>query len=127
LGAITQDGKKKKKNCGHERPQAAAPIVAAVTGGRNERNKRPRPQGGNNGTCPVHPNSRHIATECHEIIKLAKRVSERREQASKDGSCNAPNFELNFFFLYRSLNSGVTSLSYFFSLKPYLFPKLQVV
>jgi hypothetical protein len=28
-----------------------------------------------------------------------------------------------FFFLYRSLNSGVTSLSYFFSLKPYLFPK----
>jgi hypothetical protein len=24
--------------------------------------------------------------ECHEIIKLAKRVSERREQTSKDGS-----------------------------------------
>jgi hypothetical protein len=41
--------------------------------------------------------------------------------------CNAPNFELNFFFLYRSLNSGVTSLSHFFSLKPYLFPKTPSV
>jgi hypothetical protein len=26
--------------------------------GRNERNKRPRPQRGNNGSCPVHPNNR---------------------------------------------------------------------
>jgi hypothetical protein len=34
----------------------------------------------------VHPNSRHSAAECCEIIKLAKRVSERREQTSKDGS-----------------------------------------
>jgi hypothetical protein len=34
----------------------------------------------------VHPNSHHSATECREIIKLAKRVSERREQSSKDGS-----------------------------------------
>jgi hypothetical protein len=34
----------------------------------------------------VHPNSRHNASECREIIKLAKRVSERREQSSKDGS-----------------------------------------
>ena len=86
-GAITQDGKKKKKkNRGHEKPLCAAPVVAAATGGQNERNKRPRPQGGNNGSCPVHPNSRHSASECREIIKLAKRVSERREQTSKDGS-----------------------------------------
>jgi hypothetical protein len=86
-GAVTQDGKKKKKkNCGHERPQPAAPVVAAATGGRNERNKRPWPQGGNSGSCPVHPNSRHNAAECREIIKLAKRISERREQTSKDGS-----------------------------------------
>jgi hypothetical protein len=85
-GAVTKDGKKKKKNRSHERPQAATPVVAAVTGGRNERNKRPRPQGGNNDTCHVHPNSRHSAAECREIIKLAKRVSERREQSSKDGS-----------------------------------------
>ena len=86
-GAVTQDGKKKKKkNRGHERPQAAAPIIATATGGRNERNKRPRPQGGNNGSCPVHPNSRHSASECREIIKLTKRVSKWREQASKDGS-----------------------------------------
>jgi hypothetical protein len=34
----------------------------------------------------VHPNARHSASECREIIKLAKRVSERREQPSKDGS-----------------------------------------
>jgi hypothetical protein len=34
----------------------------------------------------VHPNSRHSASECREIIKLAKRVSEWHEQASKDGS-----------------------------------------
>jgi hypothetical protein len=34
----------------------------------------------------VHPNSCHSATECREIIELAKRVSERREQTSKYGS-----------------------------------------
>jgi hypothetical protein len=88
-GVVSQDGKKKKKkkkNRGHEKPQTAAPIVAAAAGGRSERNKRPRPQGGNSGTCPVHPNSRHNASECREIIKLMKRISERREQSSKDGS-----------------------------------------
>jgi hypothetical protein len=85
--AITQDGKnKKKKNCGHERPQSADPVVATATGGRNERNKHPWPQGGNSGSCPVHPNNCHSASECREIIKLAERVSERREQTSKDGS-----------------------------------------
>jgi hypothetical protein len=46
----------------------------------------PTATGGNSGSCPVHPNSRHNAAEFHEIIKLAKRVSERREQTSKDGS-----------------------------------------
>jgi hypothetical protein len=79
-GVVSQDGKKKKKkNHGHEKPQTAASIVAAAAGGQSERNKRPRPQGGNSGTCPVHPNSRHSASECREIIKLVKRVSERRE------------------------------------------------
>jgi hypothetical protein len=34
----------------------------------------------------VHPNAHHGASECREIIKLAKRVSERREQSPKDGS-----------------------------------------
>ena len=34
----------------------------------------------------MHPNAHHGASECREIIKLAKRGSERREQASKDGS-----------------------------------------
>jgi hypothetical protein len=35
---------------------------------------------------PLHPNSHHSVVECREIIELAKRVSERREQTSKDGS-----------------------------------------
>jgi hypothetical protein len=34
----------------------------------------------------VHPNARHSASECREIIKLMKRVSEQREQSSKDVS-----------------------------------------
>jgi hypothetical protein len=34
----------------------------------------------------VHPNGRHSAAEYREIIDLAKRVGERREQSSKDGS-----------------------------------------
>jgi hypothetical protein len=34
----------------------------------------------------MHPNSRHSASKCRKIIKLTKRVSERREQSSKDGS-----------------------------------------
>jgi hypothetical protein len=85
-GAVAQDGKKKKKNHGHEKPPSAAPVVATATGGQNERNKRPRPQGGNSGSCPVHPNCHHSAAECREIIKLAKRVSEWHEQTSKDGS-----------------------------------------
>jgi hypothetical protein len=32
-GAVTRDGKKKKKNRDHEKPQSATPIVAATTGG----------------------------------------------------------------------------------------------
>jgi hypothetical protein len=52
--------------------------------GRNERNKRPQSQRGNNGSCPVHPNSRHSVAECREIIELTKHVSEQREQS--DGS-----------------------------------------
>jgi hypothetical protein len=38
------------------------------------------------GHAPIHPNSHHSALECREILKLAKRISERREQTSKDGS-----------------------------------------
>jgi hypothetical protein len=89
LGAVAQGGgkkKKKNKNRGHEKPQVAAPVAAATAGSQGERNKRPRPQGGSSGTCPVHPNSRHGAADCREIIKLVKRVSEQREQSSKDGS-----------------------------------------
>ena len=34
----------------------------------------------------MHPIARHSAANCREIQKLAKRVSGRREQSSKDGS-----------------------------------------
>jgi hypothetical protein len=95
-GAVSQDGKKKnKKNHGFERPPSAAPVIAVATRGRNERNKRPRPQRGNSGSCPVHPNSHHSATVCREIIELVRLVSERRKQTSKDGSppCRRPSKE----------------------------------
>jgi hypothetical protein len=86
-GATTQGGgKKKKKNRGHDRSQSGAPVAVAEAGGRDERNKRPRQQGSDSGLCSIHPNARHSASECREILKLAKRISERREQASRDGS-----------------------------------------
>ena len=89
-GAIPQDGRKKKKGHSYEKPQSTALVVAAASGGRGDRNKRPRPQRGNDGSCPVHPNGLHSAAECREIIDLAKcvseRASERREQSFKDGS-----------------------------------------
>ena len=34
----------------------------------------------------MHPTARHSAADCREIQKLAKWVSGRREQSSKDGS-----------------------------------------
>jgi hypothetical protein len=78
LGTVPRDGKKKKKkDRDHQKSRSTALVVAAVIGGRGGRNKRPRPQRGNSGSCPVHPNGRHNAAECCEIIDLAKRVSER--------------------------------------------------
>jgi hypothetical protein len=86
-GVATQgDGKKKKKNRGYDKPQSGAPVATTTVGGRDERSKHPLQQGSDSGSCPIHPNSRHSASECREILKLVKRISERREQASKDGS-----------------------------------------
>jgi hypothetical protein len=42
-GAVPRDSKKKKKGRGHEKPWSTALVVAAATGGRGDRNKRPRP------------------------------------------------------------------------------------
>jgi hypothetical protein len=86
-GAVPRDGKKKKKkDRDYQKLRSTALVVAAPTRGRGNRNQRPRPQRGNSGTCPVYPNGRHSAVECREIIDLVKRVSERHEQSSKDGS-----------------------------------------
>jgi hypothetical protein len=57
-GVVPRDDKKKKKGRGHEKPRSTALVVAAVTGGRGDHNKRPRPQRGNSGSCLVHPESR---------------------------------------------------------------------
>jgi len=93
--ATVQGGGKKKKNKtrGRGGPQAGAPVAAAAAtaaaaaaGGQNANGKRPRPQGGNGGSCTVHPTARHSAADYREIQKLAKQVGGRREQAFKDGS-----------------------------------------
>jgi hypothetical protein len=84
-GTVPRDGKKKKDR-NHQKPRSTALVVAAAMGGRGDRNKHPRPQRGNSGSCPVHPNGRHSVVECREIIDLAKRVSEQCEQSSKDDS-----------------------------------------
>jgi hypothetical protein len=89
LDVITQGGgrkKKKSKNHGHEKPWFAVSVAAATAGGQGERGKRPCPHGYNGDMCPVHPKSRHRAADCREIIKLARRVSERRELSLKDGT-----------------------------------------
>jgi hypothetical protein len=79
LGAVPRDGKKKKKkDRDYQKSWSTALVVAATTGGQGNHNKRPRSQRGNIGSCPVHPNGRHSAAECHKIFDLAKRVSERR-------------------------------------------------
>jgi hypothetical protein len=96
MGPVLRDGKKKKKkDRDYQKPRSTALVVAAAAGGQGDRNKRPRPQKGNSGSCHVHPHGSHNTAECREIIDLAKRVSERREQSSKDGSppCRRPDKE----------------------------------
>ena len=75
-GATAQGGGKKKKNKNRSRGEphpggpvaaATAPAAAAAAGGQNAHGKRPRPQGGSGGSCPVHPTARHSAAECREI------------------------------------------------------------
>jgi hypothetical protein len=63
-GATALGGGNKKKNRGHDRPQSGAPVAASAAGGRDERGKRPRQQGSDSGSCPVHPNSRHSTSKC---------------------------------------------------------------
>src|SRR6185437_10660933 len=70
-GATAQGGGKKKKNKNRSRGEphpggpvvaaaapAVAPAAAAAAGHQNALGKCPRPQGGNRGSCPVHPTTR---------------------------------------------------------------------
>jgi hypothetical protein len=79
-------GRKRNKNHDHKKSWFTVSVAAAAAGGQGERSKHPRPQGYGGDTCPVHPKSRHRAVDCCEIIKLARCVSERREQSLKDGT-----------------------------------------
>ena len=56
-GATAQGGGKKNKSRGHEGPQFGATVAAAAPGGQNARSKRPHQQGGDSGSCPIHPSS----------------------------------------------------------------------
>jgi hypothetical protein len=78
--------RKKNKDRDYQKSWSTALVVAAMTRGQGDHNKHPRPQRGNNGSCPMHPNGRHSTEQCCEIIDLAKRISERHKQSSKDGS-----------------------------------------
>ena len=71
-------GRKEEKEEGPRLPEAAVHLSGGRSSDRRQgdRNKRPRPQKGSIGSCPVHPNGRHIAAECREIIDLAKCVSD---------------------------------------------------
>ena len=81
-GATAHSSSDEEKSRSVDRPQSGAPVAAIAPVGQNSRSKRPRQQGRNSGSCPVHPGGRHNASECHEI--LAKHVSKRREQASSN-------------------------------------------
>jgi hypothetical protein len=79
--------KKNKKNRGFDKSRIGGSVVAAATtGGQNPRGKRPRQQCTDPRSCLVHPRANHSATECREIQKLAERLSNRRDQASREGS-----------------------------------------
>jgi hypothetical protein len=81
-------GRKEEKE---EGPRLQEVVVHRSGGGSSDRRpgqpqQTPAAQKGSSGSYPVHPHGRHSTAECREIIDLAKRVSERREQSSKDSS-----------------------------------------
>jgi hypothetical protein len=86
-GTTAQDvGKSKKKKAGGSQSLAGAPSAAAAAavagGGRGGQrgDKRPRqPSNSDEGgaKCPVHNSTRHTASECREIKKLAEQFCEK--------------------------------------------------
>jgi hypothetical protein len=85
--ALGGSKKMNRKNRNTNKPQTGAPVAAAAAaGGQNPRGKRSCQQRGDLGSCLVHLGAHHSTSECREILKLAERVSNRREQASKDDS-----------------------------------------
>jgi hypothetical protein len=89
-------GKKKKKKAGGSQSLARAPTMAAVAaaanGGRSGQrgDKHPRqPSNSDEGgaKCPVHNSTRHTASECWEIKKLAEQFRKKMQQQSRqDGA-----------------------------------------
>jgi hypothetical protein len=86
-GAVLRDEKKKNKtDRDYQKPRSTALVATTAIRGQGDCNKRPQPQKGSSGSCPMPPHGRHNTAECRKIIDLAKRISERCEQSSKDGS-----------------------------------------
>src|SRR6185312_7798358 len=56
---------------------AAAPADAAAAGGQNAHGKRPCLQGGNGGSCSVHPTARHSAADCRDVTPGLQKVINR--------------------------------------------------
>jgi hypothetical protein len=98
-GAVSRDGKKKKKkDRDYQKPRSTTLVVAAATGGQGDRNKCPRPQRGNSGRCLVHPNGRHSAAECREIIDLNGSPPRRwpGKEKADDGEVAAAEQDLGY-------------------------------
>jgi hypothetical protein len=86
---------KKKKKVGGSQSLAGAPIAAAAAaaagGGRGGQrgDKRPhQPSNSDEGgaKCPVHNSTRHTASECWKIKKLAEQFCEKMQQQSRQDS-----------------------------------------
>src|SRR5688572_999634 len=82
-------GWQEEKEEGPRLPEATVHrlVVAAVTGARGDRNKRPRPQRGNSGSCPVHST---VATASRSV---ARSLTSRN--ASVSGASSLPKTALH--------------------------------
>jgi hypothetical protein len=88
-----QQNNNNNKKAGGNQPLAEAPTAAPVAAGRGRDglrgDKRPRqPSNSNDGStkCPVHNSTRHTASKCREIKKLAEQFREKIQQQRQDGA-----------------------------------------
>jgi hypothetical protein len=87
------NNKKKKKKTDGNQPLPRAPTAAAVAvgGGRGgpRGKKRPRQLSNSDDACmmfPVHNSTRHTASKCREIKKLAENFRDKMQHQCQDGA-----------------------------------------